>query len=413
MFDLADTPLISTGELGLDIMLGGGILRGLPVKIQGRWSAGKTRIALGIAKTFTNVYKEDVLYVDSEGRVSTNRFEFCRKIGIDLDHFHYTKPASLEEAFDIVNGAFEIGSHSAIVLDSLAAMAPKEDLGLSYEENPSRANHARKSNRFFRDIVGRANKLWREGKKVPTLIVLNQVRKNTGPDATYNPEFTPGGGMQDNAAATVISLTRGKNIVVELGKAADNSVSKDVKGFFTWAESTKHNSGSPHKRSTFGLVTDQGGFCGHPQFSYLHGETFLRFGMELGMIQVGGGGNYTILDKSVRGKPKAVQFLYDNEEIQELIVNAIRDALPFDLSFDPRQIKQGIAKEFLVASGAEDDGDNEEVTEEHEEDKEDGVPEPEAPQKRKRGRPKVADGKPAGKKQTPVKKPRGQPRKSG
>lgn len=410
-FSNYETEKLSTGELGMDIMLGGGFDRGAIIKLQGRFSAGKTRTALSFCKSFT-MKGEDILYLDYEGRV---RYKWVEQCGIDLKHFHYHRPRSMEECYDIAEGAIVTNAYSAIVIDSIAAMAPIEELGLAHAENGSRSKNARVTNTFMRKLQARFNELYNEGKTLPTLIILNQVRKNAGKDADKNPEFTPGGGQQDNTCTTIIPLFRGPDLTrdaseKEDGDKKDDKPKKgpsDVIGFSTFPSTMKHNGGSPHKRTSWTLLTDIGGFCGHPQYSYWHGDTFFRYGLKLGLVKAGGGGYYDVLGlASLRGKNAVREFLFVNAEARTKLVTAVREAVPFPIAFDENSLLSGIPQSHLAA--VKYNGPTEE-SEEFDSGVAAGSPEPAGAEQKNGRRPRGRPGKKAaGKKSAGKRKRKGE-----
>lgn len=124
--------IVSTGIMGLDIALGvGGIKKGSIVEIYAPESAGKTTLALQMCKQYQK--EKPVLYIDTERTLTRETIE---NMGIKKNNFYLMHVNNLEMALEVCKTVAQAGAFSAIVLDSLAGVAPKAqidgDVGDSY-----------------------------------------------------------------------------------------------------------------------------------------------------------------------------------------------------------------------------------------------------------------------------------------
>lgn len=324
---------VSSGDLGLDILLGGGWRRGVMHKVQGQFTASKSKGVLTTAEIFINHLKEPVLIIDYEGRWTPD-WVIQHGIAADNDLFHYTRPENAEQAFDILEGAVMSNAYSMIALDSVAAMSPNEEIEKAHDE-ATQAALARLVGKFCRKYESRANALFLRGKELPTIFLLNQVRTNI--HARFDKDTTPGGTQQDNTANTILQLRRAEKL--EEGEGEDAS----VYGFMVAAQTKKINGAPPFQQQKYGVITADGGYEGHHQYSYYHADTLHRFGQKMGIItqagawyEVAGFGKY-------QGASKLRTAIMESSEMREIIINAVKDALPhIPIQFEEKYIR-GVA----------------------------------------------------------------------
>lgn len=113
--------IVSTGIMGLDIALGvGGIKKGSIVEIYAPESAGKTTLALQLCKQYQK--DKPVLYIDTERTLTK---ETIVSMGIKEKNFYLMHVNNLEQALETCKTVAQAGTFSAIVIDSLAGLAPK------------------------------------------------------------------------------------------------------------------------------------------------------------------------------------------------------------------------------------------------------------------------------------------------
>jgi len=116
---------ISTGALTVDIALGiGGLPKGRIVEIYGPESSGKTTL---VSHVIANAQKAggSAAFIDTEHALDPG---YAKKIGVDIDNLLVSQPDSGEEALNICEALVKSNSLDVIVVDSVAALAPRAEL---------------------------------------------------------------------------------------------------------------------------------------------------------------------------------------------------------------------------------------------------------------------------------------------
>jgi len=117
-------PRISSGVVIIDDIIGGGYPRGRIVEIFGEASTGKTTICYhAIAEAQKAFPEQFCALVDSEHSFD---FFYAQSIGVNVGELVVSQPDNGQDAFAIVQGLIEAGA-SMIVIDSVAAMVPREE----------------------------------------------------------------------------------------------------------------------------------------------------------------------------------------------------------------------------------------------------------------------------------------------
>jgi recombination protein RecA len=175
-------PCISTGALTLDLALGiGGIPKGRVIEIYGPESSGKTTL---VSHIMANVQKEGgtAAFIDTEHALDPG---YAKKIGVDLDNLLVSQPDSGEEALNICQTLIQSGSVDVVVVDSVAALAPRAEL--DGEMGQSHVGlQARLMSQALRKLTSAINRT------KCCCIFTNQIREKVGV-MFGSPETTPGG----------------------------------------------------------------------------------------------------------------------------------------------------------------------------------------------------------------------------
>ncbi len=173
---------ISTGSLSLDIALGGqGIPRGRIIEIFGPESSGKTTLALHV---IAQAQKAGGIaaFVDAEHAFDPT---WGKKLGVQLDTLLVSQPNSGEEAMQITEMLIKSNSVDVIVVDSVAALVPRQEL-----EGEIGDTHvglqARLMSQSMRKLTGSINR------SKTAVVFINQIREKIGV-MFGSPETTPGG----------------------------------------------------------------------------------------------------------------------------------------------------------------------------------------------------------------------------
>ena len=116
---------IPTGSLSLDIALGGqGIPRGRIIEVFGPESSGKTTLALHVV---AQAQKNGgvAAFIDAEHAFDPS---WGRKLGVQLETLLVSQPNTGEEAMQITEMLVKSNAVDAIVIDSVAALVPRQEL---------------------------------------------------------------------------------------------------------------------------------------------------------------------------------------------------------------------------------------------------------------------------------------------
>jgi recombination protein RecA len=204
-------PCISTGALTLDLALGiGGVPRGRVIEVFGPESSGKTTLVLHI---IANAQKTGgvAAFIDAEHALDP---AYAKKIGVDLDNLLVSQPDSGEEALNIADALVRSNSVDVVVVDSVAALAPRAELegqmGDSYV-----GLQARLMSQAMRKLTGAINR------SRTCCIFTNQIREKVGV-MFGSPETTPGGRALKFYASVRLDVRRIATIKESSGVAMGN-----------------------------------------------------------------------------------------------------------------------------------------------------------------------------------------------
>ncbi len=191
---------ISTGSIALDLATGiGGIPRGRITELFGHESSGKTTIALHV---IAEAQRDGgiAVFIDAEHALDPS---YAKRIGVNTEELYISQPDYGEQALEIVENLINSGAVDVIVVDSVAALVPKEELEGKMEDTKvaMQARLMSQALRKLKGIVHRSN---------TALIFINQIREKIG--AYGNPETTPGGRALKFFADMRIEVRRGPDI---------------------------------------------------------------------------------------------------------------------------------------------------------------------------------------------------------
>ena len=116
---------VPTGSLSLDIALGlGGVPKGRIVEIYGPESSGKTTVALHM---IAEVQKRGGIagFIDAEHALDP---VYAGNIGVDIDELYISQPDSGDQALEIAETMVRSGAIDIIVIDSVAALVPRQEI---------------------------------------------------------------------------------------------------------------------------------------------------------------------------------------------------------------------------------------------------------------------------------------------
>jgi recombination protein RecA len=189
--------VISTGSPSLDLALGvGGLPRGRIIEIFGPESSGKSTLAL---ETIAEAQKRggNVAFIDAEHALDP---EYAKRIGVDIKKIIISQPDSGEDALNLVERLVKSGLFDVIVVDSVAALAPKAEL-----EGEIGDHFIGLQARLISQALRKLTALISKTKTI--LIFLNQTRAQIGAMIGAQ-ETTPGGKALKFYASVRIELKK-------------------------------------------------------------------------------------------------------------------------------------------------------------------------------------------------------------
>lgn len=164
-------PRFSTGSIALDKIIGGGYPEGRMIEIFGPASSGKTTLCYHALAECQKKYPNDWCgFVDSEQSFDPI---YAEAIGVNVGELVVAQPDTGTDAFGMVQGMVETGARM-IVIDSVAAMMPKEEAEEEDYGHNSIGAQARMMSKGLRKLTAIA------GKHKCTIMFTNQIRNKIG-----------------------------------------------------------------------------------------------------------------------------------------------------------------------------------------------------------------------------------------
>ncbi len=287
---------VGTGSLGLDLALGiGGMPRGRIIEIYGPESSGKTTLALHV---IAQAQKAGGIcaFIDAEHAMDP---EYSKKIGVKIDQLLLSQPDYGEQALEIAESLIRSGKIDVIVVDSVAALTPKDEI-----EGDVGAIHVGKQARLMSQALRKMTAIVARSKTV--VIFINQIRMQIGV-MFGNPETTPGG-----KALKFYSSVR-----LDVRRIAQIKKGEEVVGGRVRVKVVKNKVAAPFKQAEFDILYNEG--------ISPEGEV-LALGEKYKLLNKSGGA-YTYGElKLGRGYDAARTYLKDNPKIKTELVKKIRDA---------------------------------------------------------------------------------------
>ena len=309
---------IPTGSLSLDMALGiGGLPKGRITEIFGPESSGKTTLALHcIAQGQKN--GGIAAFIDVEHALDP---VYAKALGVDIDSLLVSQPDTGEDALEITEALVRSGAIDVIVVDSVAALAPKAEI-----EGEMGASHvglqARLMSQALRKLAGSISKL------NCVAIFINQLREKVGV-MFGNPETTPGGRALKFYSSVRIDIRRIESL----------KVGTEVVGSRTRAKVVKNKIAPPFKEAEFDIMYGKG---------ISRSGELLDLAVQLDVIKKSGAWFSYKDDRIAQGRDNAKTFLENNPDIAKEVedeVMANRDRLSF--------IRNGKAKKVSAKDKAE------------------------------------------------------------
>jgi recombination protein RecA len=311
-----DVECISTGSLGLDVALGGkGLPRGRIIEAFGAEASGKTTVAL---HTVAQCQKAGgtAAYIDAEHALDPS---WAKKLGVDLDNLLVSQPTYGEEGLRIAEMLIKSNAVDLIVVDSVAALVPKNEMEESDIGDTKVGLQARLMSQALRILNPQVNK------SKTCLFFINQIRQKIG--VMYGDPNTTTGGL---------ALKFYASVRMEVKRITHVKDGEDIIGSETRVRVVKNKIAPPFRNAEFNIMNDRG--------IDFEGEV-LTMGVEDELIEKASGARFMYNGQQIgHGEKNAIQFLKDNPAVRDELAAAIKEKRAPKV-VDPNALEATAAKE--------------------------------------------------------------------
>lgn len=299
---LGDRPSVSmecipTGALSLDIALGiGGVPRGRIIEIYGPESSGKTTLAQHIV---AECQKKGGIaaFIDAEHALDP---EYAKNLGVNVDELLISQPDTGEQALEITEELVRSAAVDVVVVDSVAALVPKEEIEGAMEDKQMglQARLMSKALRKLTSIVSKTN---------TTVIFINQLRQKIG--VMYgSPETTTGGNALKYYSSVRLDIRR-----IETLKQDSKEYGNRVK-----VKVVKNKVAPPFRIAEFDIIFGKG-------ISKL--GCILDMAVEFNIVKKAGAWFSYNDEKLGQGREKAMDYLESHPEILAEVDAKVREKI--------------------------------------------------------------------------------------
>jgi len=294
---LVPVSVIPSGCLSIDAALGvGGFPRGRVIEIYGPESGGKTTMTLHVIAEAQKLGGQ-AAFIDAEHALDPT---YARKLGVDVDNLLVSQPDNGEQALEIAETLIRSGGVDIVVVDSVAALVPKAELGGDMGD-PQMGLQARLMSQALRKLTGIVSK------SRTCLIFINQIREKIGV-MFGNPETTTGGRALKFYASMRVDIRR-----IQAIKEGDKVV-----GSRTRAKVVKNKVAAPFREAEFDIVYGEG---------ISREGDLIDLGVDKGVLEKSGTWISFGGERMGQGRENARIFLKENKDIRDKLENVLRKKL--------------------------------------------------------------------------------------
>ena len=294
---------IPTGSLSLDLALGlGGVPKGRVVEVYGPESSGKTTVALHM---IAEVQKRGGIagFIDAEHALDP---AYAKNIGVDIDELYISQPDSGDQALEIAETMVRSGAMDIIVVDSVAALVPRQEI-----EGDMGDSHVGLQARLMSQALRKLTPVISKSNCV--VIFINQLREKVGV-MFGNPETTTGGRALKFYASIRMDVRR-----IETLKQSGEMV-----GNRTRVKIVKNKIAPPFKEAEFDIMFGKG--------ISKEGDV-LDLAVSIDLVNKSGAWFAYNGNKIGQGRENAKSYLAEHPEVMEELEKKIREH--YDLDRDP------------------------------------------------------------------------------
>ncbi|HBS87264.1 MAG: recombinase RecA [Bacteroidetes bacterium GWF2_38_335] len=290
---VVDVAAIPTGSIALDIATGvGGYPRGRVVEIYGPESSGKTTLAI---HAIAEAQKAGGIAAFIDAEHAFDRF-YAEKLGVDIENLLISQPDNGEQALEIADQLVRSSAIDIIVIDSVAALTPKDEIEGNMGDSKM-GLQARLMSQALRKMTANISKTG------TTCIFINQLRDKIGV-MFGNPETTTGGNALKFYASVRLDIRR-------IGQLKEG---EDITGNRTRVKVVKNKVAPPFRKAEFDIMYGEG-------ISRV-GE-IIDLGVEANIIKKSGSWFSYGETKLGQGRDTVANLLKDNPELNDEITAKI------------------------------------------------------------------------------------------
>lgn len=285
---------VSTGSLSLDMALGiGGIPKGRIIEIFGPESSGKTTVALHVIAEVQKAGGE-AAFIDAEHALDPI---YAKALGVNTESLLVSQPDCGEDALSITESLVRSGAIDAVVIDSVAALVPRQEIDgdMGAAMVGAQARLMSQAMRKLSSVISKSNCV---------VIFINQLREKVG--VMYgNPETTTGGRALKFYASVRIDIRK-----IDQIKNGTEIIGNRVK-----CKIVKNKVAPPFKVAEFDILYGKG---------ISHSAEVLDFAIALDIIKKSGSWFSYDGERIGQGKENVKKYFESNAGLMEEIENKVR-----------------------------------------------------------------------------------------
>ena len=332
---------LPTGITELDMALDGGFPAGRIHVVYGHKSGGKTTVTLktlaqaqircanccALFDECTCGHQRETMaaFIDVEGTFEPS---WAKRHGIDMDRLILVKPEYAEQALDIAEALIESRECDILVIDSVAFLAPNEELMKAHDEATVGAQArimGKGTRKFVTRLTGYEN--IDDDIRKPTIFLINQIREKVG--VKYgSPEIQPGGKAFGFAATVELKMQGAGLKDVDSAPRFDGKTVKIPAKAMLKFKVTKNKAGTMGRSGELFILVDHS--SEGPKGAFIEGEYLLSEGKKRGVIRQDGK-TWKVGDHEFRVIADVAEALYSNDElaheVRELLLEHGRQTL--------------------------------------------------------------------------------------
>ena len=227
--------------------------------------------------------------------------EYTKRLGVKINDLLISQPDTGEQALEIVESLVRTGKIDVIVVDSVAALTPKDEIEGDMGDNKV-GLQARLMSQALRKLTSAISKT------NTTCIFINQLREKIG-IMFGNPETTTGGNALKFYASVRLDIRRSTQL----------KDGEEVIGNQTKVKVVKNKVAPPFRKAEFDIMFGEG---------ISRAGEIIDLGADLGIIKKSGSWYSYNETKLGQGRDASKQVIQDNPELAEELEGLIFEERP-------------------------------------------------------------------------------------